>query len=172
MLHFFTTWSLAAQVDVAELRRARDAMPPGSTMIVGIGLDPDGPRLVRPWRKAVGADWPITLPSDELAAGQSGLGRIRVVPTTVVLDGGGGLHLRFIRSADAQAEIIARFLPVETKIREAAATAPLAAPPPRKGASYAASEEEDARVLRAVRQLRLDCLHRRADQALLDNGLG
>jgi hypothetical protein len=94
VLHFFTTWSLAAQVDVGELRRAADGMPPGAMTIVGVGMDPDGPKLLRPWKKAVGAAWEITVPSDELAAGQSGLGRIQVVPTTVVLDGGGRIAWR------------------------------------------------------------------------------
>jgi hypothetical protein len=95
VLHFFTTWSLAAQVDLGELRKARDEMPPGALTIVGVGLDANGSRLLHPWRRAVHADWAITLPSDELTAGQSGLGKIRVVPTTVVLDGGGRIAWRY-----------------------------------------------------------------------------
>jgi hypothetical protein len=89
VLHFFTTWSLAAQVDLGELRRVREALAPGSVVIVGVGLDPDGSRLLRPWRDAAQADWPIVLPSEEVMAGESGFGRIQVVPTTIVLDGGG-----------------------------------------------------------------------------------
>ena len=94
VLHFFTTWSLAAQVDVGELRKTRQRLPPGAVTIVGVGLDPDGPRLLRPWRKAVHADWAIGLPTDDLTGAQSGLGRIQVVPTTVVLDGAGRVAWR------------------------------------------------------------------------------
>src|SRR5512133_1021926 len=65
-VQFFTTWSLAAQEDLGELRALRAAHP--DLILVGVGMDPDGYRLIAPWRDVVGVDWMIALPSPELAA--------------------------------------------------------------------------------------------------------
>jgi hypothetical protein len=84
VLHVFTTWSLAAEVDRIELERAQEAER--RVVVIGIGLDADGRRLLGPWRDAAGVDWPIALATPEVVEGRSPLGDVKVVPTTIVLD--------------------------------------------------------------------------------------
>jgi hypothetical protein len=91
-VQFFTTWSLDAQEDVAELRALRAAHP--DLIVVGIGMDPDGYALIAPWRDAVGIDWMIGLPTPELAAGATPFGQVPVVPTVFLLDRQGRIAYR------------------------------------------------------------------------------
>jgi hypothetical protein len=89
VVHFFTTWSLASQIDIAELQRARAAASPDEVVVVGVGLDPNGYALIAPWRDATGADYVIALPTQEVRSGTSSFGAVVRVPMTVVLDRAG-----------------------------------------------------------------------------------
>jgi peroxiredoxin len=84
VVHFFATWSLAAMADVEELRALEKAFP--YVEVVGIGLDPDGAKLLSPWRSAVDADWWVVLPDAEVTGGTTPFGKVAAVPTTFVLD--------------------------------------------------------------------------------------
>lgn len=86
VVHVFTTWSIASDEDVAELRAAR-ALAPDEVVLVSLGLDPDGAALLLPWRDAVGCDWPVAMPTQDVLAGESALGDVMaLVPRTAVLD--------------------------------------------------------------------------------------
>lgn len=87
VLHLFTTWSLAAQLDVpqlTEVARANDDVE-----VVGIALDPDGYDLVAPWARETGVPYLVTLATDPIRGGTSPLGPIGEVPTTIILDPSG-----------------------------------------------------------------------------------
>ena len=85
ILHLFTTWSLAAQGDLPQLVEL-DARYREQVSVLGVGLDPDGYRLVAPWRQANQIPYLVTLGLPDLLAGKSSLGPITHVPTTIVLD--------------------------------------------------------------------------------------
>lgn len=96
VLHLFTTWSLGAQQDVPQLVEA--ARQYGDLIqIIGIGLDPDGHVLLAPWRRANQIPYLVGAGTADLIAGRSPLGRIVEVPTTIVLDAGGGVAHRIAR---------------------------------------------------------------------------
>ncbi len=84
VLHLFTTWSIASQQDVERLKKL--AALPNAPAIVGIALDLDGYRLVSPWRNAMDIRYTVTLADEDIQNGRSVLGRIKQVPTTIVLD--------------------------------------------------------------------------------------
>lgn len=93
VLHAFTTWSMAAQADVEQLVEAhRDNSH--RVHVIGLALDPDGYRLVAPWRRAMHVPYLITLATEAVRAGRSALGRIAEVPTTVVLGADGAVVAR------------------------------------------------------------------------------
>ena len=94
VLHLFSTWDLGAQVDVPQLETA--AAREG-VAVVGIALDPQGYALVAPWRKASKVTYQLALASDAIRDGESPLGAIDVVPTTVVLDHQGRISARVER---------------------------------------------------------------------------
>ncbi len=91
VLHVFTTWSMAAQLDVEQLALA-DGAP--DVAVVGIALDPDGRMLVAPWRAAGEVRYLIVLADDAVRAGRGALGPLPEVPTTFVLDDEGRITAR------------------------------------------------------------------------------
>jgi len=95
VLHLFTTWSFDAQADLLALGQVASR---GDAVVIGIALDLDGRRLVAPWRTASEVRYLVGLADDDLRAGRSALGRVDVVPTTVVLDRAGRVAARVERS--------------------------------------------------------------------------
>ena len=94
VLHVFTTWSVAAQLDVEQLV-AIDAAP--DVEVVGIALDADGRPLVSPWRAAAEVHYLIALADDGVRRGQTALGPLPEVPTTIVLDNEGRIRVKLER---------------------------------------------------------------------------
>jgi hypothetical protein len=92
VVHFFTTWSLPSQADVEELLATREQLGRDHVHILGIALDPEGYKLVSPWRAGAGADYTIALATPEILAGQSPFGDVlAAVPSTVLVDAGGSV---------------------------------------------------------------------------------
>ena len=86
VVQFFATWSLAAEADVALLKKAR-ATYGDRVQLVGIALDPpESAALVGPFVTAVGIDYPVALASPLVRRGETAFGRLDVVPTTVLID--------------------------------------------------------------------------------------
>ena len=105
VLHVFTTWSVAAQLDVEQLVAA-DALP--DVTVVGIALDADGRPLVAPWRAAAEVRYLITLADDTVRAGRSALGPLPEVPTMFILDDEGRIVTR--REGQLQRDELRRLL--------------------------------------------------------------
>jgi hypothetical protein len=93
VLHAFATWSMASQADVEQLSAAHEAHPE-DVVIIGLALDPDGYRLVAPWRQTMRARYLIAVASDDVRGGRSPLGRIAEVPTTLILARDGAVARR------------------------------------------------------------------------------
>lgn len=87
VVHFSTTGSLEAQLDVEQLRKVRAGRR--DLALVEVALDPTKPKLIRIWADASGIDWPVLLPTPGLIGGDSPFGPIRVTPTTYVVDRAG-----------------------------------------------------------------------------------
>ena len=85
VLHLFDSSSGPAQRDASELE-ALHRKYPDRVRVIGIDLDRDGTAAARAWRRVLGLDYLLTVAPPAVRAGQSPLGPIRAVPTTVVLD--------------------------------------------------------------------------------------
>ncbi len=92
VLHFFTTWAMAAEADIDQLIEARERNGQ-QLVVIGVALDPDGHRLVAPWRQARRVRYLVALGTDDLRGGKTSLGGIGV-PTTVVIDRAGRIAAR------------------------------------------------------------------------------
>ena len=91
VLHLFTTWSAAADLENDALARV-DARP--DVTVIGLALDPDGYTVVAPWRRGAGVAFLIALADDATRAGAGPLGRVAQIPTTIVLDRSGRVAVR------------------------------------------------------------------------------
>jgi hypothetical protein len=92
LVHFSTTGSLQAQLDVEELRRTRAARR--DLVVVEVALDPTRPKMIAAWANASQIDWLILLPTPGLVAGESPFGPIQVTPTTYLIDRSGRIVWR------------------------------------------------------------------------------
>jgi hypothetical protein len=92
VLHLFTVGSMAAQADVLQLNRAHEQ----GVAVVGVAMDPTASSwpAIRAWASGSGARYPVLLATPELVRGGSALGRIRQVPTTIILDADGYVVFR------------------------------------------------------------------------------
>jgi hypothetical protein len=93
VVHFAVTGSLDAQSDVEELRRTRERVR--GLVLVEVVLDESGRRVAAPWANASGIDWSVLLPTPELLAGTTAFGKLRVVPTTFLVDARGRVAWRW-----------------------------------------------------------------------------
>jgi cytochrome c biogenesis protein CcmG/thiol:disulfide interchange protein DsbE len=91
VLHVFTTWSAAADLENDALTAA-DARP--DVTVIGLARDPDGYTVVAPWRRGADVHFLIALADDATRAGAGPLGRIAQIPTTLVLDRSGRIVAR------------------------------------------------------------------------------
>lgn len=91
VIHVFTTWSLAADLERDALIAADRA---DDVTVVGLAFDPEGYALVSPWRNATAVPYLIALVDAPTRAGTGALGRIVQIPTTVVLDAAGRVTAR------------------------------------------------------------------------------
>jgi peroxiredoxin len=96
VLHLFDTDSPAAPLDAEELSALADRERDRAT-VIGICLDPEGYPMAAAWRRALGVRYLIALGDSSLRSGLSPLGRLRVLPTTFVIDGGGQVVHRIER---------------------------------------------------------------------------
>ena len=98
VVHLFTTWSVAAQADLDQLREVHAL---DGVTVIGVSMDPDGYQLVAPWRDANAIPYLVTLAPAALTEGRTVLDRIVQVPTTVVIDPAGRLWARIDRGLRA-----------------------------------------------------------------------
>jgi peroxiredoxin len=96
VLHLFDTDSAAAALDAEQLETLAEREPK-RVIVVGICLDPEGYKMAAAWRRAVGARYLIALADGALIDGRSPLGKVRLVPTTLLLDRGGSVAHRIER---------------------------------------------------------------------------
>ena len=97
VLHLFDTAAPGAAVDADQLNALARAEP-RRVMVIGVSLDPEGHHVVAGWRRAVAATYLIALGGAAVRAGGSPLGKVEVIPTTVVLDREGTVRARIGRA--------------------------------------------------------------------------
>lgn len=86
VVHVFTTWSVAAELERDALVAA-DARP--DVTVIGLAFDPEGYPMIAPWRAATAVPYLIAVADDATRAGRGPFGRVTQIPTTIVLDRAG-----------------------------------------------------------------------------------
>lgn len=96
VLHLFEAQLMTAHRDVEALL-ALSKGEPDRVVVIGVLLDPEGYPVAAAWRRALGVDYLVGMASEALRQGQSPLGRLELIPTTVILDRGGRIAHRIDR---------------------------------------------------------------------------
>ncbi|MBN2360633.1 MAG: TlpA family protein disulfide reductase [Deltaproteobacteria bacterium] len=89
LLYLFTTSCDVCLADMTKLRALDDRYRGSGVRIVGVALDPDGARIVRPFAENLALPFPIVVAGAELRRGASSLGPIAAVPRVIVVDATG-----------------------------------------------------------------------------------
>jgi hypothetical protein len=97
VLHVFSTWAEGALQDVDQLK-ALYKRGDRRVAIIGVALDPEGARFVIPWRRALAVPYVLAVASPAVREGNTPLGHIAEVPTTILLGPDGRELMRLTRA--------------------------------------------------------------------------
>lgn len=96
VLHLFTTASAASQLDFDQLADLHQKEP-RRAVVIGVMVDRVAMAIARAWQRGMGARYLLALADDSLRRGAGPLGKVKTVPTTLVLDGSGRTVVRLER---------------------------------------------------------------------------
>lgn len=102
IVYFFATWCLPCLAELETLESLHQEAAPEGLQVVAVGMDLNGPKVLLPFARGAGLPFDVLLADDELREGRSPYGRIRSVPTTVVLDRQGRVAAAYEGPADPQ----------------------------------------------------------------------
>src|SRR5262245_31671403 len=106
LLDVMATWSIDSQAAVPVYERLLASFGERGLAVVSIAFDSHTPQLVRTWKEALGAAWPVALATPDVIEGRSPIGPIPEIPRTLILDRKG--YVRFQHSGPVVAATLAR----------------------------------------------------------------
>jgi peroxiredoxin len=109
LVNFWATWCEGCQVEIPWFIEFEKKYESRGLVVIGISMDADGWKSVRPWLKEKKVNYPIVIGNDELGK-QFGLD---AMPLTVLVDRDGRiaeLHSGVVNKADTQQKIRALLL--------------------------------------------------------------
>ncbi len=83
---FFATWCLPCLGQLALVRDLQDDYAARGFQAVAVGMDLDGPRMLRPFAEAYVPNLPVIVADEPLRRGETPFGPVREVPVSLILD--------------------------------------------------------------------------------------
>ncbi|MBK7863319.1 MAG: TlpA family protein disulfide reductase [Archangiaceae bacterium] len=107
MVSFIATWCFPCVADLPVMAKLQQELGPKGYVTIAVGMDLEGPKVLRPFAEQYALPYPLVWASDELRAGQTVFGRVNELPTRFLFARDGSLALAFSGVADPQALITA-----------------------------------------------------------------
>jgi thiol-disulfide isomerase/thioredoxin len=85
LVHFFATWCFPCLQEVTALLELQRRYGERGFTVVAVGMDLEGERVVEPFVRAFEPTYPVLLADERLRAGDTAYGRIRELPTNVLV---------------------------------------------------------------------------------------
>lgn len=89
LVQFFATWCLPCLQQQPALAELQARYGDQGLRIVWVGMDLEGALVLEPFALEMAPSWPVLVASEQLVAGVTQYGRIRSLPTSVLLDRAG-----------------------------------------------------------------------------------
>lgn len=100
MIDFFATWCFPCVADLPHLEELQKRYGPRGFTVIAVGMDLDGRKMLEPFAAYYELPFPILVASDDIREGRSAFGRIRILPSTVLLDRAGTVLASYEGVAD------------------------------------------------------------------------
>lgn len=100
MVSFIATWCFPCVADLPVMRKLQEELGPRGYVTVAVGMDLEGPKVLRPFAEQYELPYPLVWASDELRAGETVFGRVSELPTRFLFGRDGSLVLAFAGVAD------------------------------------------------------------------------
>jgi thiol-disulfide isomerase/thioredoxin len=85
LVTFIATWCFPCLAQLPQLEDLQHRMGPRGFQVIAIGLDLEGDRVLEPFRKFYGLDFPVLVGTDKFGQPGLPLAPIVIVPTAILL---------------------------------------------------------------------------------------
>ena len=85
VVQFLATWCFPCIATAPRLQEIYDKDQARGLVAVGVGMDLEGPQVLRPFADQLGLRFPLLVADDALRNGQTAFGRIGLLPTTLII---------------------------------------------------------------------------------------
>jgi peroxiredoxin len=99
LLDFWATWCAPCKAEIPGFVELQKKYGPQGLVVLGISLDEEGPKVVKPFMKKMSINYPIVMGNDKVS---KAFGGIEGIPTTFVIDANGFIveqHVGFTEKA-------------------------------------------------------------------------
>ena len=85
VVQFLATWCFPCIATAPRLQEIYDHDQARGLVAVAVGMDFEGPQVLRPFADQLGIRFPVLIADDALRNGQTAFGRIGLLPTTLII---------------------------------------------------------------------------------------
>jgi len=102
MVSFLATWCFPCVADLPVMQKLQEDYGEKGYVTIGVGMDIDGPKVLRPFAEQYALPYPLVWASDEIRNGETIFGRVHELPTRFLFGRDGALVLAFSGVAEPQ----------------------------------------------------------------------
>ena len=107
MVSFIATWCFPCVADLPVMQKLQEDYGDKGYVTIGVGMDIEGPRVLRPFAEQYALPYPLVWASDEVRNGETIFGRIHELPARFLFGRDGQLVLAFSGVAEPKELITA-----------------------------------------------------------------
>jgi thiol-disulfide isomerase/thioredoxin len=85
VVQFLATWCFPCIATAPRLQEIYDHEQGRGLVAVAVGMDLEGPQVLRPFADQLGLRYPVLIADDALRNGQTAFGRVGLLPTTLII---------------------------------------------------------------------------------------
>lgn len=115
MVSFLATWCFPCVADLPVMQKLQEEYGEKGYVTIGVGMDLEGPKVLRPFAEQYSLPYPLVWASDEIRNGETVFGRVHELPTRYLFGRDGTLVLAFSGVAEPKELMAAVAKVVESK---------------------------------------------------------
>ena len=85
LVQFLATWCFPCFATAPRLQELYDRYQQKGLAVVVVGMDLEGPQVLRPFADQLGLRYPVLVADDAVRSGQTAFGKVGLLPTTLIV---------------------------------------------------------------------------------------